>query len=103
MVSTVDKLGETVIKNGIGIHVDRYTLPWKSQHGFRKGNYCLENLLEIFEGVSRHMDKADLIDIIYLDLDIKQSCIRDKKVITWINNWLQDKQQRVGVNSQFFQ
>lgn len=102
-MSTVDKLGETVIKNGIGIHVDRYTLPWKSQHGFCKGNYCLENLLEIFEGVSRHMDKADLIDIIYLDLDIKQSCIRDKKVITWINNWLQDKQQRVGVNSQFFQ
>lgn len=102
-MSAVGKLGETIIKNGIGIHVDRCTLPWKRQHGFYKGNYCLENLLEIFERVSRHMDKTDLIDIIYLDLDIKQPCIRDKKVISWINNWLQDRQQWVGVNSQFSQ
>lgn len=70
---------------------------------FCKGNYCLEHLLEIFERVNRHMDKAGLIDIIYLDLGIKQACIRDKKAITWINNWLQDRQQGVGVNTQFSQ
>lgn len=49
------------------------------------------------------MDKVDLIDIISLDLDINHPCIGDKKVITWINNWLQDRKQRVGVNSQFSQ
>lgn len=81
------KLGETIFKNGIGVHADRCTLSRKSQHAFSKGNYCLENVLDIFERVSRHMDKADLTDIIYLDLDIKQPCVRDK-VITWTNNWL---------------
>lgn len=103
LVSTQDKVRETIIKNGIGVHVYRCTLPWKSQHGFCKRKSCLENLLEIFERVRTHMDKADLIDIIYLDLDIQQSCIEDKKVITRVNNWLQDRQQREGVNSQFSQ
>lgn len=70
LMSTQDKVGETIIKNGIGVHVDRCTLSWKSQHVFCKRKYCLENLLEIFERVRRHMDKADLIDIVYLDLDI---------------------------------
>lgn len=67
-------------------------------HGFAKGN---KSLLEIFERFSRHVGKNDSSDMIYLDLDIKQPCIRDRKVITWINNWLQDRQQRVGVNSHF--
>jgi len=100
-VSTVGKLGEAIIGNGAGIHVDKRTLSWKSERGFCKGNYCLENLLEIFERVSRHMDKADLINIIYLDLDIEQLCIRNTKVITWLSIWLQEKKQSVGVNSQF--
>lgn len=78
-----------------------YTL--ETSAWFCKGKYCLESLLEIFERVSRHVGKADLSDMIYLDLDIKQPCIRDRKVITWINNWLQDRQQRVGVNSHFSQ
>lgn len=77
----------------------RCTIPGKHWHGFAKGN--IESLLEIFERVSRHVGKNDSSDMIYLDLDIKQPCIRDRKVITWINNWLQDRQQRVGVNSHF--
>lgn len=79
---TAEKLGQNIIRNVIGVDVNKCTLPWKSQHGFCKGNYCLENLLEVFERVSRHMDKVDMIDIIYLDLDIKQPSIRGKKVIT---------------------
>lgn len=56
-MSTVGKLGETVIKNGIGVYAGRHTLPWKSQQGFCNGEYCLDNLLEIFERASRRMDK----------------------------------------------
>lgn len=82
LVSTAGKLGETITKNGIGVDVNRCTLPRKSQHGFCKGNYCVGNLLQVFERVSRHMDKGDVIDMIYLDLDIKQPCIRGKKDIT---------------------
>lgn len=64
-VSTAGKLGQTVIKNGIDVDMNRCTLPWKSQHGFCKRNYYLGNLVEVFERVSRHMDKGDVMDIIY--------------------------------------
>lgn len=45
LASAAGKLGETIIKNGIGVDVNRFTLPWKSQHGFCKGNCCLGNSL----------------------------------------------------------
>lgn len=78
MVSTAGKLGGTITKNGIDVGVNRWTLPWKSLHGFCKRIYCLGNLLGVFERVSRHMDKVDVIDIIYLDLGIKQLHLRQE-------------------------
>ncbi|CAM5102996.1 unnamed protein product [Eretmochelys imbricata] len=76
-----------------------------------KGRSCLINQLEFFEGVNKHVDKGDPGDIVYLDFQkafdqvphqrllCKLSChgIRGK-ILSWIENWLKDREQRVGIN-----
>lgn len=82
--------------------MSRCTIPWKIQHGFCKGKCYCGILLKTFLSVSRHIDKIDLSDIICLDLDFKQPRIRDKKGHN-LDNYLQDRQQKVGMNSYFSQ
>ncbi|CAM5097662.1 unnamed protein product [Natator depressus] len=114
LTSVPGKLVETVVKNKIVRHIEEHKLLGKSQHGFCKGKSCLTNLLEFFEGVNKHVDKGDPVDIVYLDFQkafdkvplqrllCKLSChgIRGK-ILSWIENWLKDKEQRVGINGKF--
>ncbi|CAM4589481.1 unnamed protein product [Caretta caretta] len=81
---------------------------------FCKGKSCLTNLLEFFEGVNKHADKGDPVDIVYLDFQkafdkvphqrllhkVSYHGIRGK-VLSWIGNWLKDRKQRGGINGQF--
>ncbi|CAM5136677.1 unnamed protein product [Natator depressus] len=86
----------------------------QSQHGFCKGKSCLTNLLEFLEGVNKHVDQGDPVDIVYLDFQKAfdkvphQRLLRKVichgirgKVLSWISNWLKDSKQRVGINGQF--
>uniref|UniRef100_A0A452ILW9 Reverse transcriptase domain-containing protein n=1 Tax=Gopherus agassizii TaxID=38772 RepID=A0A452ILW9_9SAUR len=96
-------------ENKIVRHIEEHNLLGKSQHGFCKGKSCLTNLLEFFGGVNKYVDKGDPVDIVYLDLQKafvkvphqkllhKLSChgIRGK-ILSWIENWLKDREQRVG-------
>ncbi|CAM4534756.1 unnamed protein product [Lepidochelys kempii] len=114
LTSVPGKLVETIIKNKIVRHIVEHKLLRKNQHGFCKGRSCLTNLLEIFDGVSRHVDKGDPVDIVYLffqkafdkvphqSLLHKLSChgIRGK-ILSWIENWLKDREQWVGINGKF--
>ncbi|KAG6940840.1 hypothetical protein G0U57_011320 [Chelydra serpentina] len=113
LTSVPGKLVETIVKNKIVRHIE-HKLLGKSQHGFCKGKSCLTNLLEFFEGVNKHVDKGDPVDIVYLDFQKafdkvphqrllhKLSChgIRGK-ILSWIENWLKDREQRVGINGKF--
>ncbi|CAM4653692.1 unnamed protein product [Lepidochelys kempii] len=79
-----------------------------------KGKSCLTNLLEFFEGVNKHVYKGDPVDIVTLDFQKafdkvphqrllrKLNChgIRGK-ILSWIENWLKDREQRVGINGKF--
>ncbi|KAG6938185.1 hypothetical protein G0U57_007088, partial [Chelydra serpentina] len=67
LTSVPGKLFETIVKNKIVRHIDEHNLLGNSQHGFCKGKSCLTNLLELFEGVNKHMDKGDPENIVYLD------------------------------------
>ncbi|CAM5138679.1 unnamed protein product [Natator depressus] len=114
LTSVPRKLVETRVKNNIVRHIDEHKLLCKSQHGFSKGRSCLTNLLVLFEGVNKHVDKGGPVDIVYLDFQkafdkiphqrllCKLSChgIR-RKVLSWIENWLKDREQRVGINGKF--
>lgn len=72
---------------------------------------CLTNLLECFEQV-KHMDKEDIIGIVYLDFPKAFDKVphprffkelnchgRGRKVLTWINTWMKDRKQ--GMNMRF--
>ncbi|CAM4478491.1 unnamed protein product [Lepidochelys kempii] len=114
LMSVLGKLVETIVKNKIVKHIEEHKLLGKSQHGFCKGRSCLTNLLEFFEEVNKHVNKGDPVDILYLNFQkafdkvphqrllCKLSChgIRGK-ILSWTENWLKDREQRVGINGNF--
>uniref|UniRef100_K7F032 Reverse transcriptase domain-containing protein n=1 Tax=Pelodiscus sinensis TaxID=13735 RepID=K7F032_PELSI len=108
LTSVPGKLVETIVKNKIVRHVEEHNLLDKSQHGFCKGKSCLTNLLEFFEGV-KHADKGDPVDIVYLDFQKAFDKVPHQRLLcklhfhflSWIENWLKDRKQRVGINGKF--
>ena len=84
------------------------------QHGFTKGKSCMTNLIEFLEDVTSRVDKGEAVDVLYLDFQkafdkvphkrlvckLKAHCIGGS-VLMWIENWLADRKQRVGVNGCF--
>ena len=58
LTSVVGKMLETLIKEWIRKHLNKYKLIQRSQHGFSKGRSCLTNLLEFYEGVSDLVDEG---------------------------------------------
>ncbi|CAM4600474.1 unnamed protein product, partial [Lepidochelys olivacea] len=114
LTSVSGKLVETIVKNKIVRHIEEHKLLGKSQHGFCKGKSFRTNLLEFFERVNKHVDKGDPVDIVYLDFQkvfdkvphqrllCKLSChVIRGKILSWIENWLKDREQRVGINGNF--
>uniref|UniRef100_K7F105 Reverse transcriptase domain-containing protein n=1 Tax=Pelodiscus sinensis TaxID=13735 RepID=K7F105_PELSI len=114
LTSVPGKLVKIIVKNKIVKHVEEHNLLDKSQHGFCKGKSCLTNLLEFFEGINKHADKGDPVDIVYLDFQKAFDKVPHQrllcklhghgirgKVLSWIENWLKDRKQRVGINGKF--
>ena len=67
LTSVVGKVLETLIKNRMRNHLNKYKLIKGSQYVFTKGSSCLSNLLEFFESVSEWVDEGKAVDIVYLD------------------------------------
>ena len=55
---------ESIIKDKIVEHLQKFKLLNDSQHGFMKGKSCLTNLLEYLENVTKVLDEGDPLDII---------------------------------------
>ena len=51
LTSLIGKACETVIRDAILNHLERYRLIVDSQYGFRKGGSCLGNLLQFLDAV----------------------------------------------------
>src|SRR5215813_148701 len=67
LTSVVCKILESIIKDSIIEHLDKFSLLKASQHGFVSGKSCLTNLLEFFEEVTSMLDNGNAVDILYLD------------------------------------
>ncbi|KAK4818184.1 hypothetical protein QYF61_007822 [Mycteria americana] len=82
-----------------------------SQHGFMKGRSRLTNLISFYDQVTRLVDEAKAVDVIYLDFSkafdtVSHSILPENLVahgldgcpLRWVKNWLDGQAQRVVVN-----
>ena len=111
LTSVVGKMLESIIKDHITKHLDKFKLIKSSQHGFTKGRSCLTNLLEFFEEVTKGLDENNPVDLVYLDFAKAFDKVPyerlfkklvshgiDGEVLYWIKNWLSGRRQQVSIN-----
>jgi len=115
LTSQICKVVESVFRDKIVYHLDKYELSRNSRHGFRKGYSCTSNLLVFLEKVTADIDAKHDVDTIYLDFAKAFDKVPHKRLITklkahsidgsvcnWIDSWLSDRWQRVcldGIHS----
>jgi len=77
------------------------------------GKSCATNLVQFMDQVSKAVDEGDSVDILYLDFakafdkvphqrlveKLKGKEI-DKRVVSWINNWLSGRTQKVCIKGE---
>jgi len=111
LTSQICKIQESIIREAIIEHLDKYQLISNTQYGFRRGGSCLSNLIRFLNKVSGFLDTDECIDVIYLDFskafDKVPHCRLLEKlekhgiggnIKSWIQNWLSGRRQRVCVN-----
>ena len=105
------KIMESIVKDKIVEHLDKFKLIKDSQHGFTKGKSCLTNLLDFMEDVTKWVDEGHPVDVIYLDFAKAFDKVPHKRLIKkleahgisgkiskWISTWLSNRKQRVQLN-----
>jgi ribonucleases P/MRP protein subunit RPP40 len=114
LTSILCKIFESIVKDKIIEHLDKFSLVNDSQHGFTVGRSCLSNLLEYMEEVTKILDSGDAVDVIYLDFakafdKVPHQRLFKKlashgiggKVNIWIKNWLTGRRQKVGLQGHY--
>ena len=114
LTSVVGKILESIVKDNVVQHLEKYKLLANSQHGFLSGRSCLTNLLEFLENLTSEVDEGNGADVIYLDFskafDKVPYCRLARKLQThgiageclqWICNWLSNRRQRVAVEGEY--
>ena len=107
----VCKLMESIIRDNIVSHLNRYALIHSSQHGFTAGRSCQTNLIEYLDTLTKLVDEGHSIDVVYLDFAKAFDKVPHQrlllkleglgiggKVLVWIKCWLSDRKQRVVLN-----
>jgi len=108
LTSQIVKVVESVLRDAIVNHLEKFNLIKQSQHGFRKGYSCVSNLLSFLESVTASVDAKQNVDTVYLDfakafdkvphqrllLKLRAHGI-DGVVCNWIEAWLRDRWQKV--------
>ena len=105
------KIMETLLRDNIVQHLQKFKLVRDSQHGFTKGRSCLTNLLLYLDFVSNYIDKGVPVDAIYLDFRKAFDKVPHKRLLNkvrangidglvanWIEEWLLGREQRVVLN-----
>ena len=105
------KILETIVKEEMLLHLDKFSLIKESQHGFLTGRSCLTNLLEFMEEVTEIIDRGNSVDVIYLDFAKAFDKVSHKRLFKkleshgisgnvgkWIVNWLTGRRQKVYVS-----
>jgi len=110
LTSQICKVIEAVLRNALVAHLEHNQLIHDSQHGFRKGRSCLNNLLTFLDKVTEYMITGNSVDVIYLDFakafdTVPHQRLLEKlkahgiggKLWNWIKSWLSGRLQRVCI------
>ena len=102
---------ESILRDQIILHLQKYDLIAKSQHGFLPHRSCLTNLLEFLEVITKLLDEGHSVDVMFLDFSKAfdkvphirlMSKVRahgiNGTVANWIEEWLSNRKQRVVLN-----
>ena len=102
---------ERLIKSHVVKFLEKNSLIRQTQHGFIKKKSCETNLLEYLEYITEQMDQHKPCDTIYLDFSKAFDKVPHKrllkkvealginaKIVSWIEDWLANRRQRVIVN-----
>jgi hypothetical protein len=113
LTSQVCKVFESLLRDAINEHLEKFSLISASQHGFSKGKSCLTNILVFLEDLTRLVDERQCVDIAYLDfakafdkvphgrlVDKLKALGIDGDVALWIQEWLSNRTQRVVLGGQ---
>ena len=111
LTSVICKVMESLIRDKIVDHLNKYELILPTQHGFVNRRSCLTNLLEYLEKLTELVDEGNCVDVIYLDFakafdkcsHLKLSVLLEAHGISgnikgWIDDWLSERWQRVVLN-----
>jgi len=114
LTSVVGKILESIIKDNVIFHLEKFQLLKNTQHGFRSGRSCLTNILEFLENLTCSLDEGNAVDVVYLDFSkafdkvphLRLSRKLEGHGITglclkWIQNWLGSRRQKVLVDGTF--
>ena len=113
LTSVICKLLETIIRDHMMDFLIKHKLINPSQHRFLKARSRLTNLLCFLEEITKWVDDGSPVDVIYLDfqkafdrvphqrliLKLKSHGMGNS-IINWIEQWLNDRRQRVVVNGE---
>ena len=113
LTSQTCKVMEKIINKKLQDHITTNNLLCQNQHGFTKGRSCLTNLLMALENWTREIDQGNDVDVIYLDFAKAFDSVPHKrllrklkgygiegKLLSWIQDFLQGRQQRVIYNDE---
>ncbi len=104
------KVYEKILKKHIYKYLLDKALLSSSQHGFMQGRSCATNMIFMLDMVTKKLDGGTPVDIIYLDyskafdktahkrlLAKMRSLGITGKILTWVENWLRGRRQKVKV------
>ena len=111
LTSVVVRVMERIIKEKMMRHMKTNGLINPSQHGFLPKKSTTTNLIAYLDYLTKRLDEGNPVDVLYLDfakafdkvphkrLLQKLKCYNfSHEAVTWIENWLKDRQHRVLVN-----
>ena len=114
LTSIICKILESFIRDAIQTHMEENKLYTTCQHGFRQKKSCTSQLLEVMEDFTSFLDKREDFDVIYLDFKKAFDSVPHERlllklngygisgsILNWIRSFLEDRTQRVRVDSEF--